>query len=145
MNIERLKYFEKVMREFDRCNMETFQHSEYRGHGSGIGGIVNTLEKFHVCGNTACFAGRVALDPKFHADDGSIGPLGLPYYKSYSGEKAIAAYFGIPLGLADSLIYGDKADDGCSSYSNFYGKEWSDVRGPDVANKLQAIINGEIK
>lgn len=135
MNIERLKYFENVMRSFDQCDMRTFQHGEVS--------TVN-LAEFHTCGNTACFAGRVAIDPKFH-DDGGWVEDGIPFYKGFDFEDAIAEYLGISLELAVKLVYGDRVSYLDDCYSRFYEKNWNEVKGPDVADKLLAIINGEIE
>ena len=147
MNIERLEYFADVMQNFDRCDMGSYQ--------SG-GTTVNNIESFHACGKTACFAGRVAIDPKFQSE-GGVCKHGIPVLNAfYFGHNAIAVYFDIRPSLAEGLVYGDLniieddernefENEEIETYSCFYNKPWNEVKGKDVANKLRQIIAGEIK
>lgn len=138
MNIERLKYFEKVMRKFDSCDMASYQEPK-------SGKLVKSPEELHLCGNTACFAGRVAIDPLFISAGGRVSSIGAPVFNDKYESDAVALFFKLPSELAGKLVYGDREGLGYGEHSNFYGKLWKEVTGPDVADKLQAIINGEIE
>ena len=113
---------------------------------SDSGSIVFNEQEFHQCGNTACFAGHIAISPEFHADGGDVTPPGAPFFKSVHGEYAISAWLERGLELAESLVYGDCDQRLLSpdTFSCFYNKRWGDVTSEDVIAKLQLILDGQL-
>lgn len=124
MNRDRIEYCIELMRGADRLNMLWYQS----------GDEVDTLEEFHQCGNTACFAGYVALSPEFRAEGGSID-FGSPVWEGEEGASAIAQWLGISYALAERFVYG---------HDDFYPVPFGDVKPQHVIEKLQAILDGEL-
>src|SRR5690554_876557 len=42
--------------------------------------FATNLDEFHKCGNTACFAGTLALSPMFQREGGRVGNRGRPEF-----------------------------------------------------------------
>lgn len=89
MNIERLNYAIEIMRQAKNLDMTRWQSGER----------VNSIEELHTCGNTACFAGYLAISPEW---DGEVSPSGQPYYPPRGerlfelyGSRAIQEFLGI--------------------------------------------------
>lgn len=78
MNIERLNYAIEIMRQAQNLDMIHWQSGER----------VNSIEELHTCGNTACFAGYLAISPEW---DGEVTPVGQPYYPP-KGERLFGLY-----------------------------------------------------
>ncbi|MNY11691.1 hypothetical protein D3C86_1447330 [compost metagenome] len=111
------------------------------------------LASNHVCGNSACFAGWIALSPEFRADGGTVASTGAPYFNGllpihcYSGWEAISKWLGLESDagrrFVKNLVLGDcecRDDlDHYVDYSNFYNKPWADVDKEDVLMKLRIL------
>jgi hypothetical protein len=109
------------------------------------GGVMDTQQTeqgLHACGNTACFAGHIAISPEWKIDGGIIGRFGEPSMNGSSPTKCIAEWLDVDRRIATSLIYGDLC--AASKESSFYGKPWADVNADDVLNKLQMILTGDL-
>lgn len=105
--------------------------------------FATNLDEFHQCGNTACFAGTLALSPMFQREGGRVGNRGRPEFFPTSGVMSVQKYLGISFELAYKLVQGDTDTDG--KFSHFYSKNWADVTAEDVVEKLDMILNGELK
>lgn len=109
------------------------------------GKVASNESELHGCGNTACFAGWVAVSPEFQESGGFVDIKGIPSLRCdnylWIGEEAIASWLGIDLSLANKLVFGDQNLD---SYSDFYDKWWDEVTADDVIKKLELILNGEL-
>lgn len=111
-----------------------------------------TEADLHACGNTACFAGWIAVSPEFHASGGfSDEDTGEPRVQNaegfyMGGVYSIADWLGVDAGIAYSLVHG-RCEPECEEnvlFSHFYNKPWVDVNADDVIAKLQLILAGEL-
>ena len=134
MNNENIKYCIELMKDAHNLNMEYWQDPiEFTG-------ICKSIDELHKCGNTACFAGYVAISEKFNNDGGRPSANGSPlYYKDveyYVLDDAIAEWLDIPRSLACSLtLYSE----------GFYPVPFSQVKPKHVIEKLQMILKGELQ
>lgn len=143
MNIERIDNAIELMQNAKALDMRAWQ-------GDGAGDIpdtvANSIDELHSCGNTACFAGYVALSPMFKEWGGEMLISGKPYYADGFGEVgAIAAYLEISNLLAHDLIHGAVEFQVHGFFSQFYDKLWRKVTPQDVIDKLKAIKRGELQ
>lgn len=117
----------------DNFNMESFQTIE-----SDI--LAQTEEEMHSCGNTACFAGHVAISKEFFLDGGKITPYNSPEFLGSIDDKAISKWLKITQHEANSLVYG-KIDESTEyeEFSTYYMKPWYVVNKHDVITKLQEL------
>jgi len=132
MNPERIKSAITMMkrtipRYFDMT------HWQIKPHGH-IKQIAKTESKLHACGNTACFAGHLALSPEFKKAGGSVCPVGSPVFNGVRLVEAVAEYFDIPYELAGDLTLPDR---------DFYPVRFEDVKPEHVIEKLEMILDRE--
>ena len=113
-------------RYFDMTNWQNEPH----GH---IIQIAQTESKLHTCGNTACFAGHLALSPEFQDAGGLVSKIGAPIFNGVRFVEAVAEYFDIPYELAGDLTLPDR---------DFYPVDYEDVKPEHVIEKLEMILNG---
>ena len=114
--------------------------------------VAETEEQLHACGNTACFAGYVAVSPEWKAAGGYMYHNGEPKLPGGPNKEdmwalpAIAAWLGVDVYLAERLVLGDITYGGAGegNYSVFYGKRWGEVDAHDVIEKLELILSGEL-
>jgi hypothetical protein len=101
-----------------------------------------TVPKLHACGNTACFAGWVAISEEFQADGGHVDLYsGAPEIAVrdaktshlLDGEFAIAYWLDISPQLAVDLCF--------TGSDSFY--EADDIKPHHVIDKLKALLDGE--
>ena len=131
MNRERIQDAITMMkdvthRHFDMTNWQKDPH----GH---IIQIAQTESELHACGNTACFAGHLALSPEFKKAGGSVSKIGGPVFNGLLETSAVAEYFGIPYELARGLTLPGR---------DFYPVRFEDVKPEHVIKKLEMILNG---
>ena len=131
MNRERIKSAITMMkraipRYFDMANWQNEPH----GH---IIQIAQTESELHGCGNTACFAGHLALSPEFQKAGGSVSITGAPSFNGLLEASAVAEYFDIPYELARDLTLPSP---------NFYPLDFEDVKPEHVIEKLGMILDG---
>ena len=129
MNCERIQDAITMMndvthRHFDMANWQ----NEPQGH---IKQIVQTESELHVCGNTACFAGHLALSPEFQDAGGLVSKIGAPIFNGVRFVEAVAEYFDIPYELAGDLTLPDR---------DFYPVRFEDVKPEHVIEKLEIIL-----
>ena len=129
MNRERIQYAVSMMkrvthRHFDMANWQNKDHSY-------VSRIVQTESELHACGNTACFAGHLALSPEFKKAGGLLYGTGAPKFNNFSGSFAVAEYFDIPYELARDLTLPRR---------NFYPVDFEDVKPEHVIEKLEMIL-----
>lgn len=139
MNRENVKYCIELMQNatsFDICDWQ-----------SGFK-LRDSIDALHSCGNTACFAGYIAISEKFKNDGGIQGTSGAPIIGINKGSNAVAYWLDIPERLAYSFTNGDtcmqKLNDSYFTYSDFYEKAWCDIKPQDVIKKLNQLLNGEL-
>jgi len=113
-------------RYFDMTNWQNEPH----GH---IIQIAQTESKLHTCGNTACFAGHLALSPEFQDAGGLVSKIGAPIFNGVRFVEAVAEYFDIPYELAGDLTLPDR---------DFYPVRFEDVKPEHVIEKLEMILDG---
>ena len=131
MNRERIQSAITMMkraipRYFDMTNWQNEPH----GH---IIQIAQTESELHACGNTACFAGHLALSPEFQKAGGSVSKTGAPVFNGVRHTEAVAEYFDITYKLAGKLTL---------NYLHFYPVEFEDVKPKHVIEKLEMILDG---
>ena len=131
MNRERIQDAITMMkdvthRHFDMTNWQKDPH----GH---IIQIAQTESELHACGNTACFAGHLALSPEFKKAGGSASKIGAPVFNGLLETSAVAEYFGILYELARGLTLPGR---------NFYPVRFEDVKPEHVIEKLEMILDG---
>lgn len=132
----------------DVIRMVDFQQSP-----PGQSSLAYSEQELHACGNTACFAGYMALAPEFAAASNehftfcrkkySAAPTilsndpGGPLFADAS--DALAAWFETSDKLIDILIFECTAGYTCDmgqSFQPLYGKPWKDIRADDVIKVL---------
>jgi len=131
MNRERIQSAIAMMkrvthRYFDMTNWQ----NELYGH---IKQIAQTESELHTCGNTACFAGHLALSPEFQDAGGLVSKIGAPIFNGVRFVEAVAEYFDIPYELAGDLTLPDR---------DFYPVRFEDVKPEHVIEKLEMILDG---
>lgn len=140
MNRERVEYCIELMENVDRNNfcMINFQ---YKGP---LDKVARNITDLHTCGNSACFAGYVALSERFQREGGKVAnnPIGAPIFKYGIGSRAIALYLGITEDTADALVSGAYDDE--DAKDDFYPVEFSEVKPEHVIEKLKLILSGEL-
>lgn len=125
----------RVKERGSKVRMTHYQHCE-----STFGA---TEAEVHACGNSACFAGWVAVSPEWREFGGSINTmLGhpvLPDRRSMTVRQIIGHWLGISEKMAEFLVFGSCEGDGPNAYSTFYRKRWGDVGADDVIAALTDI------
>ena len=131
MNCERIQSAIAMMkRAIPRYfNMTNWQNKPH-GH---IIQMAQTESELHAYGNTACFAGHLALSPEFKKAGGLVCGTGAPKFNTFSESFAVAEYFGIPYELARGLTLPGR---------DFYPVRFEDVKPEHVIKKLEMILNG---
>ena len=129
MNCERIQDAITMMndvthRHFDMANWQNEPH----GH---IIQIAQTESELHACGNTACFAGHLALSPEFQDAGGSVSKIGAPMFNGVRYAEAVAEYFDLPYELAGNLTLPG---------GDFYPVKFRDVKPEHVIEKLEMIL-----
>ena len=129
MNRERIQAAIAMMkdvthRHFDMTNWQNEPH----GH---IIQIAQTESELHGCGNTACFAGHLALSPEFQKAGGSVSITGAPSFNGLLEASAVAEYFGITYEMTRDLALPGR---------DFYPVCFEDVKPEHVIEKLEMIL-----
>lgn len=135
MSIERIHKCIGMMKNARNLAMAEWQQPKWDG-----GSIADTIEGIHNCGNTACFAGYLAVSKFFLEDGGEQDLHGRPVFDFSSGHMAVAKYLGISEDLANGLVHNEY-----QLRDDFYGKPLNDVEPQDVIDKLHLILKGELK
>jgi len=134
MNRKRIKQCITMLKNAKNFDIQTFQDSA----NGGVCFNANSVEELHRCGNTACFAGYLAISDFFKKDGGEIS-YQAPLFGNRVGCEAVAVYLDIPSELACSLVYGDLDNDD-DDFSSFYQRFWPLVEASDVIEKLEEIL-----
>jgi len=131
MNRERIQAAITMMKDVTHrhFNMSGWQH-EQPGH---IIQIAQTESELHACGNTACFAGHLALSPEFQDAGGLVSKTGAPMFNGLLEASAVAGYFDIPDEMAEDLTLPGR---------DFYPVKFRDVEPEHVIEKLEMILDG---
>lgn len=86
MNKGRLEQAINIMKRAGTIDMTTWQ-------GGDEDGCATTEAELHSCGNSACFAGWVAIAPEFQEVGGKhLSNSGAPIFDGYTGHYAIAEW-----------------------------------------------------
>ena len=86
INLERLNQAIAIMKRAGVIDMTTWQ-------GGVEVGCATTEAELHSCGNSACFAGWVAIAPEFKKVGGKhLSNSGAPIFDGYTGYYAIAEW-----------------------------------------------------
>ena len=93
--------------------------------------IAQNETELHGCGNTACFAGHLALSPEFQKAGGSVSITGAPSFNGLLEASAVAEYFGITYEMARDLTLPGR---------DFYPVCFEDVKSEHVIEKLEMIL-----
>lgn len=135
----------RIMQQAENLDMTWFQNANISG---GFRYATHSIDELHACGNSACFAGYVALSKEFQDDGGGVLAGGRPVYRrgsnSIHGHSAIAEFLGISDELATLLVYGEPDDAEGPEDEAFYGKSFESVTPEDVIEKLEMILSGEL-
>jgi hypothetical protein len=131
MNRERIQAAIAMMKRViaPYFDMTTWQN-EPHGH---IIQIAQTEPELHGCGNTACFAGHLALSPEFQDAGGLVSKIGAPIFNGVRFVEAVSEYFDIPYELAGDLTLPGR---------DFYQVCFEDVKPEHVIEKLEMILDG---
>lgn len=132
-NIENVKLAIQVMKQATNLDMRSWQNcNDSRKYA-------HSIEELHTCGNTACFAGYLAISG---IPGWSISALQKPKYKEHCNEAAVKNFLEISNGLAYALVYGEyKSGD----YDKFYPVPFKEVTPEHVIEKLNLILTGELQ
>ena len=115
-----------IPRHFNMSDWQNKDHSYFLQ-------IAQTESELHGCGNTACFAGHLALAPEFQKAGGSVSKTGAPVFNGLLEASAVAEYFDITYKLAGKLTL---------DYLHFYPVDFEDVKPEHVIEKLEMILDG---
>lgn len=155
INLERLNQAIAIMGRAGKVRMGTWQG-------------VNALEcatgedELHQCGNSACFAGWVAVSPEFQAVGGRVGISGWPCFDGVIGSNAINRWLktrGFKAEVIELLVLGstlisdstvewlrskDISVDAekqrpISNHSYVYLNHWNKYKAQDVIRILEAL------
>lgn len=133
-NTKRVQQAIDIMRRAKNLSMERYQFPS-----GDLDRFVYTEKELHACGNSACFAGYVALSSEFQADGGIMSQEGAPIFNEKSGEDALALWLEITNDLAYDLVYGSEL-----RTEDFYPVEFAKVKPHHVIEKLELILAGEL-
>ena len=150
MNRERIEQCIDMMKRAKNLNMLTFQGCKDENP------VCDNISQLHACGNTACFAGYLAISDFFKraggevSETGSGAPVYTPLYDTgygweHRGSSAVAEFLGIGYEIASDIVNGINESEQEGSYCSFYGKDFEDVTPEDVIQKLQMILDGELQ
>lgn len=146
MNVENVKAAIEIMKNAQNLDMNSWQDNK------GISGkYCHSIASLHECGNSACFAGYIAISEEFLSSGGCLSAYGgEPVLVTNEGNtlvstRAIAHWLGVSPETSESLIYGFNGDDEAEGNSEtFYGMCFEDVEPEDVIVKLEMILSGEL-
>lgn len=148
MNIERLNQAISIMKRAGTIDMTSWQ-------GGDFAECATTEAELHSCGNSACFAGWIAVSPEFQAAGGCPDYDGSPSSSETAGE-AVAAWLETDnVKAVNLLIYGEAwgADESflkvlekhsipfCSALDGhcIVLEDWKDYTAQDVIKYLNAL------
>ena len=136
MNRENIEYMKSVMEQAQAASfhMKAFQHNT-----SGEYEFAETVDQLHQCGNTACFAGYLAISEKFKQDGGRTRN-GVPVYRSFDDYYAVAEWLGICNLLADKIVYGSY-----NFYDDLFDVPFDEVRPAHLIQVMDMILDGTLK
>jgi len=131
MNRERIQAAIAMMKDVTHryFNMTEWQNKAH----SYVLWIAQTESELQGCGNTACFAGHLALSPEFQKAGGSVSKIGAPIFNGVRYAEAVAEYFDITYKLAGKLTL---------DYIHFYPVDFKDVKPKHIIEKLEMILDG---
>lgn len=157
INQERLEQAIAIMKRAGAVDMSTWQ-------GGDEGGCVATEAELHSCGNSACFAGWVAIAPEFKKVGGKhLSDSGAPIFDGYVGYYAISEWLKaedeLHKEVIELLVTGEGAALGTtiqwlksigvkvearrhepdSDYSYAHLVGWRKYKAPDVIKILEAL------
>ena len=131
MNCERIQAAIAMMKDVTHRH---FNMTNWQNKGNSyVPRIAQTESELHACGNTACFAGHLALSPEFQKAGGSVSKIGAPVFNGVRYAEAVAEYFDIPHELAGDLTLPNR---------DFYPVRFEDVKPEHVIEKLEMILDG---
>lgn len=133
MNKQRIQQCIEMMRDARSLDMGMFQYETFA--------LAESIDELHSCGNTACFAGYLALSEPFKAAGGQSfhgEPVILHKGEKLSAEDAVAYYLDIDRELAEAIVYGDSDE-----YDELYPVRFKEVKPKHVIGVLQGILDGE--
>ena len=113
-----------IPRHFNMSDWQNKDHSYFLQ-------IAQNETELHGCGNTACFAGHLALSPEFQKAGGSVSITGAPSFNGLLEASAVAEYFGITYEMARDLTLPSR---------NFYPVDFEDVKPKHIIEKLEMIL-----
>lgn len=141
MNIENINKAIAVMeRARDRLSLKMCDWQAPRDGEYDVNHVVKTEKELHACGNTACFAGHMAVSPEWLEDPlNEMTVNGMPV-RTIDGDKfladeALADWFEVSYDTTESFVYANDVE----GYNPVYNKEWSDVDAGDVIYALQLL------
>lgn len=148
MNTENVKAAIEIMRQAKSLDMTEWQTHDGVPICETEESTACTLDELHSCGNSACFAGYIAVSPQFRLSGGGVGLVGEPVFRDMRSAQAIAEWLDISPGWARLLVYGhiesDDSYDEDYNYCSFYEKRFEEVEPADVIAKLELILAGEL-
>lgn len=152
MNVENINFAIEVMKSAKNLQMETFQ--DVNGDE-----IACTIDDLHRCGNTACFVGYLSLTDKYKEfvintytqdslkdikvdTDGTVIDYDDDTDFDNSSEYYLSRFLDIKEDTAHGLIYGNR---GFGDFCSFYDEDFSKVKPEHVIEKLNLVLEGELK
>lgn len=148
MNIENIDKAIAVMKRAQE-HQENFHMRDFQcamPKENGIRTWAQTEAELHSCGNTACFAGYLALSPEWQTSEGCflndcvVPAVRIPPF-FLNGADAVAHWLDISTSLAETIVYGDL----WYRISSVVEKDWLELKPQDIIIILEAIKAGELK
>lgn len=147
INLERLNQAIAIMERAGNVYMGEFQVGD---------DVFDTEEELHSCGNSACFAGWLAVSPEFQEAGGCPDYDGSPSLQFKSPSETVAAWLETDnLPVVELLIYGEvgNAKEVSTQFLENHGiahyrtanehcivlEDWEDYTAQDVIKYLNAL------
>ncbi|AAS89637.1 p51 [Pseudomonas phage PaP2] len=137
-NIENVKLAIQVMERATNLDMRSWQ-ADSRNAYLAPPIMALSIDDLHACGNTACFAGYLAISG---IPGWSISAFQKPKYKEHLNESAVKNFLEISNDLAYALVYGEYT---IGDWDTFYPVPFSKITPDHVIEKLNLILTGELQ
>lgn len=111
------------------------------------GKYATTVEELHRCGNSACIAGYVAVDPAFRAWGGACNSFGMPFIPNSTiagydlPEEAMMRYWGMEGRYVSAIIYGEDWGGFVAEYDlEGMPRDWYDMTKEQAVSLFEQLL-----
>lgn len=153
VTLSRIRYAKFVMEAAKNLNMIYWQTNKYDTDVKVNVNCSPSIGELHKCGNTACFAGYLAISPLWKMLKGTTCINGEPKWGKYVAERAVLKFFEIPFthkileAFVESLVLGNsysivgKDNYLCLVYPNINFNEVTTMHVIHALRKLETLVS----